>query len=93
MTDSLKRETADIGRWGGEEFVVVLYNKALTEAVDTAERIRSAVAKASMPNGKKITCSIGVTEVKENDRYEDVFERMDKVLYEAKSDGRNNVKS
>ncbi len=92
ITDTLKEENADIGRWGGEEFVVVLYDKAVDAAAGTAERIRSAVEDASMPNGKKITCSIGVTEVKEGDRYEDVFERMDKALYAAKSDGRNNVK-
>ena len=91
MTDCFKDENADIGRWGGEEFVVVLYNRSLDEAGDRAERFRTAVADAVMTDSKKDTCRIGVTEVRENDRFEDVFERMDKALYAAKSDGRNRV--
>ncbi len=91
ITDCFKEEHADIGRWGGEEFVVVCYNRARDEAVALAEKLRAAVADAAMPNSKKITCSIGVTEVSENDRFEDVFERMDKALYAAKSAGRNQV--
>ena len=84
-------EKADIGRWGGEEFVVVYYDKTLEEAVDMAEKLRAVVAESPMPNAKKVTCSIGVAQVKENDKFEDVFERMDKALYAAKSGGRNKV--
>lgn len=91
ISDCLKEEKADIGRWGGEEFVVVYYDKTLEEAVDMAEKLRAAVAESPMPNAKKVTCSIGVAQVKENDKFEDVFERMDKALYAAKSGGRNKV--
>ncbi len=91
ITDCLKEENADIGRWGGEEFVVVLYNKTCDEATGIAERLRSAVEDFTMPFGKNITCSVGVTEVRDNDTFEDVFERMDKALYTAKSEGRNKV--
>ncbi len=93
ITDTLKGEEADIGRWGGEEFVVVCYNKSLDETLEIAEKLRSAVAETSMPSSQKITCSIGVAEVKKNDRFEDVFERMDKALYAAKSNGRNRVEA
>ncbi len=91
ISDCLKEEKADIGRWGGEEFVVVYYDKTLEEAVDMAEKLRAVVAESPMPNAKKVTCSIGVAQVKENDKFEDVFERMDKALYAAKSGGRNKV--
>ncbi|MCR5502359.1 MAG: GGDEF domain-containing protein [Lachnospiraceae bacterium] len=91
ITECFKEEKADIGRWGGEEFVVVLYGKTLDEAVGSAEKLRAAVAEAPMTDSKKVTCSIGVTDVRENERFEDVFERMDKALYAAKSAGRNKV--
>ena len=39
-----------------------------------------------------LTCSIGITEIKADDRFDDAFERMDSALYKAKSDGRNCVR-
>ncbi len=44
-----------------------------------------------MPVGKKVTCSIGVAETGKGESFEEVFERMDKALYTAKSAGRNKV--
>ncbi|MBQ1431528.1 MAG: diguanylate cyclase, partial [Ruminococcus sp.] len=40
----------------------------------------------------RITCSIGITEITDNDRFDTAFERMDNALYNAKSNGRNCVK-
>ncbi len=91
ITDCFKDDSVDVGRWGGEEFVVVLYKKTLSEALEMAERLRTNVEGATMPTGKKLTCSIGVSEVNEEDSFESVFERMDKALYAAKSAGRNKV--
>lgn len=91
VTDCFKEEKVDIGRWGGEEFVVICYNKTLDEAVALAEKMRSSIEETSMPHSRNITCSVGVTEVKEGDKFKDAFGRMDKALYEAKSGGRNRV--
>ena len=91
VTDCFKEEKVDIGRWGGEEFVVICYNKTLDEAVALAEKMRSSIEETSMSHSRNITCSVGVTEVKEDDKFEDAFGRMDKALYEAKSGGRNRV--
>ncbi|MCR5302820.1 MAG: GGDEF domain-containing protein [Lachnospiraceae bacterium] len=93
VTNCLKEEKADIGRWGGEEFVIVCYNKDLSGAADLAERIRSTVENTAMSDTKGITCSIGVTGIMENDSFEDAFGRMDKALYAAKSAGRNRVET
>nr|MCR4656192.1 GGDEF domain-containing protein [Lachnospiraceae bacterium] len=93
ITGLFKEEKTDIGRWGGEEFVVVCYDRNLEETLALAEKLRSTVADTSMPGAKKVTCSIGVAEVKDDDRFEDVFERMDKALYAAKSGGRNRVEA
>ena len=67
------------------------YKRALIEAIELAERLRATVEDTPMLESKKITCSIGVTEIKEDDRFEDMFARMDKALYTAKSGGRNRV--
>ncbi len=91
ITNCFKDENVDIGRWGGEEFVGILYHKTVGEATAMAERLRSAVEECTMPSDNRITCSIGVVEVREEDGFEDVFERMDKALYAAKSEGRNKV--
>ena len=93
ITGCFEEEKIDIGRWGGEEFVVVCYNRTLNEAVELAERLRATVEDTPMLESKKITCSIGVTEIKEDDRFEDIFARMDKALYTAKSGGRNRVEA
>lgn len=93
ITGCLEEEKIDIGRWGGEEFVVVCYNKALDEALELAGRLRSTVERTQILESKNITCSIGVTEVKDNDKFEDMFARMDKALYTAKSGGRNRVEA
>lgn len=93
ITECFGNEKVDIGRWGGEEFVVICYNKSVDEAAAMAERLRSTVAETPMYDGKNITCSIGVAGIKANDRFEDLFGRMDKALYEAKSAGRNRVEA
>lgn len=93
ISDCFKEEQTDIGRWGGEEFIVVCYNRTLDETVELADKLRSTIAETSMPGTGNITCSIGVTEVRENDKYEDAFGRIDKALYNAKSSGRNRVEA
>lgn len=91
VTDCFAGENAEIGRWGGEEFVVICYDKTLEDAVSLAENLRGKIEQTSIPDSQSITCSIGVAGVGENDCFEDVFERMDKALYKAKSAGRNRV--
>ena len=81
------------GRWGGEEFVVVLYNSDADQAVSTAEALRERVAAEEFDKIGNITCSIGVTTISADDSISSAFDRMDKAVYEAKSAGRNCVKA
>ena len=80
-----------VGRWGGEEFVVVCRGKAGDEAVDMAEILRSRVEAYLFPDICHITCSIGVTELKKEDSFLEAFDRIDKAVYESKNNGRNKV--
>ena len=83
------------GRYGGEEFAVILPNTELTGAHDVAERIRKTIENNAIEyQGKNInvTVSIGIAVMNEYDaRYEDIISRADIALYKAKNSGRNQV--
>ena len=90
--DCLKDANAVIGRWGGEEFVVVLYDQDGAQAVALVERCRSRIEQTAFPGTGGVTCSIGVTEMTPEDTVQSAFERMDRALYRAKTEGRNRVR-
>lgn len=78
-------------RWGGEEFIILLQNTSLYNATMVAEKLRKAVENHNFPHVKNITCSFGVTSLKENDTIESFIKRADQALYNAKENGRNRV--
>lgn len=82
-----------IGRWGGEEFILVLPNTGIDGAIEVAERIRYAVEKYEFEDIGKMTISAGVTVKLYEESIEHAFIRVDHGLYQAKNEGRNKVKS
>jgi diguanylate cyclase (GGDEF)-like protein len=96
LNDSL-RAVDQFGRFGGEEFVAILPQTNLTEAIKVAERLRIAVNQL-VPDIKdfstSLSISIGVSAFEEKDQVlMDIFIRADKALYEAKAMGRNLVRT
>lgn len=90
------REVDFFCRFGGEEFVAIMPETALAEAMPVLDTIRAAIANASFNYKEQplsITLSIGVTEFKAGDDLEIAFARADEALYAAKSGGRNCIKS
>ncbi|WP_200762691.1 diguanylate cyclase [Nitrosophilus alvini] len=86
------RANAIAARIGGEEFAVILPGSELEQAVHIAERLRRAVENRTFQGLElKTTASFGVTEAKKSDTLEEIFERADKALYEAKKTGKNRV--
>ncbi len=83
------RKSDIVGRWGGEEFIVILPNTSYEDALKLAEKLRKIIEKHDF-KGKKITVSIGVSEY--NGNLEEELEKADEALYEAKNSGRNQVK-
>ena len=84
-------------RFGGEEFVVILPNTDLHQAMSVAERLREVIANTPLIHGVhsiSITASLGVDEFRGNhsDSAEGFIERVDAWLYQAKHAGRNCVK-
>ena len=93
VSSFIEQYNAVFGRWGGEEFVLVFYGCDLEESVRKAEALRERIAAEVFNIVGNITCSIGVTAITRDDVFDKAFERMDKALYEAKSAGRNCVRT
>jgi diguanylate cyclase (GGDEF)-like protein len=94
LIKSLIRESDIFGRFGGEEFILILPETKIVGALKLAERLRKAVENHDFIfNGQKIpiTISLGVTSVSKTDSVESLFDRCDMALYEAKRKGRNRV--
>jgi len=86
------RKTDFIARFGGEEFVGLLIGTAVAEALLVADQLRAQVeALRFLFHGEPVpvTVSCGLTELREGDTIESVFERADAALYKAKNSGRN----
>lgn len=85
-----------IGRFGGEEFIILLPETCIKEAVNIAERLRHAVESISIPTPKgkaSITISLGVAcfEPGKPINLDQLVDAADKALYQAKENGRNRV--
>jgi diguanylate cyclase (GGDEF)-like protein len=83
-----------IGRYGGEEFLLVLPHTSLAQGRKIAERLRTGVGKIKTTAGSKalsLTISVGVTQFRKGEDLEQFLSRVDQALYDAKGAGRNRV--
>ncbi|MDP2850829.1 MAG: diguanylate cyclase [Sulfuricurvum sp.] len=78
-----------LGRWGGEEFLIIFPNTEESEAEIAAEKIRKAIEIFPMEYVGNKTASIGVCEY--HDNLNETIKRADEALYQAKAQGRNRV--
>lgn len=98
VSEVLKRELRGsdvVGRFGGEEFILVLKNSTLTQAQHIAERCRMHIEKLVLFSDQQqeihVTASFGVAMSKPHIRPQQLLSQADKALYKAKADGRNRV--
>lgn len=85
------RAADTIGRYGGEEFCVLLWGTQRAEAIEVAERMRHSVATGPV-EGVSVTASFGVALLEDDiERVEALVARADSALYTAKDSGRNRV--
>ena len=84
------------GRWGGEEFIVVVHNAVRLETERVAKRLLKMVERSFLQRGDdrlKVTISAGVTQARPADTMESLYQRADNLLYRAKAAGRNRFVS
>ena len=83
------------GRWGGEEFLVLLPDTSAEFAAQVTERIRAHIEQLTidLPNGEspRLTASFGLTQYRPGESFSDTVNRADARLLEAKAQGRNRV--
>jgi diguanylate cyclase (GGDEF)-like protein len=87
------RSSDVLARYGGDEFVALLPGTELDIAEELAEHVRDAIGRVEIVDGRRLSASIGVSELVADDTFESLFERADLSVYEAKRSGRNAVRS
>jgi len=83
-----------MGRWGGEEFIVLLQNVDEAKAISSAEKLRMLIENSFLRIENKnlsVTVSGGGTLIRTGDTAESLFKRVDQLLYESKHAGRNRL--
>ncbi|MGM0412969.1 MAG: diguanylate cyclase [Pseudomonadota bacterium] len=85
------READLAGRWGGEEFVLVLPETSMDEGHQLVERLRRAVASQALLPDRQVTVSFGLAQAGPGDSLRALQSRADRALYRAKRGGRNRV--
>jgi len=80
-----------IGRWGGEEFLVICPDSGLEAARILADRLRLAAQQHAFPVAGSITASFGVAAHQTGESASELLSRADAALYAAKAGGRNRV--
>jgi diguanylate cyclase (GGDEF)-like protein len=94
---STLRESDLAGRWGGEEFLLLLSGTDAAGGTNLAERVRTALTERSFlgRDGEVVfvTCSFGVAQHRAGGDERDIFAAADRALYRAKRDGKNRVES
>ena len=96
LSDVLRKTVEEVGsayagRWGGEEFMMLLHGVDVDAAVVLAENIRKEFASDSDEAAGHQTVSIGVCQAREGETSDKLCSRVDKALYTAKANGKNRV--
>ncbi len=85
------REIDYLGRWGGEEFLIICPSTGIKEAGLVAEKLRATIEAEDFSPVEKVTGSLGVTEWQSGATQETLISKADSALYQSKNDGRNRV--
>lgn len=86
-----KRGADTVGRWGGEEFLLICPDTGLEDAVRYAQRLRHTVEEYDFAVTGTMTASFGVACVQDGDTIHGLISRADQALYRSKRNGRNRV--
>ncbi len=85
------RRSDSVGRWGGEEFILLIIESTPEQTKLIAENLLKAINRENFDKVGNVSASIGVTQISKDDTYEDIVRRSDHALYKAKENGRNRI--
>jgi diguanylate cyclase (GGDEF)-like protein len=88
---NITRKVDTIGRWGGEEFIIVCSETDLDSAKDLCERLRYELSMHKFSFDEEITASFGVVQYNFTYSIDELIEKADNCMYEAKKSGKNKV--
>ena len=80
-----------VGRWGGEEFMILLSETNASEAAKVAEKLRLTLASHRTGEAVHVTASFGITSYQLNDTLDTILKRVDDLMYLAKNSGKNRI--
>ncbi len=86
------RKTDFFGRWGGEEFIIILPETNKTQAKNIAYLLKEKIATFDFQIERAVTCSFGVSQFEETDCVDSLLTRADNAMYFVKRNGKNEVK-
>lgn len=92
LTDNLRTQDVVV-RYGGEEFLLLLPDTSLEQALKAAEKLRSTVSETTLyqKDNVKATISLGVAQLRQGEGWQSLVSRADEALYQAKREGRDRV--
>lgn len=85
------RDIDVIGRWGGEEFLVILPNTNKQDALNVANKLKENIAMHTFEHNKQVTISVGGFELQKHICISEALIQVDEALYKSKHQGRNAV--
>ena len=91
LAGGVTRASDVLARFGGEEFILLMPDTDLTQAVEVGERIRTTLEAHAHLKAGRVTASIGVAERMRSESFKNWYKRADEALYQAKNSGRNRV--
>ena len=91
LVKSVLRDVDIIGRYGGEEFLIIMPATSLENAKEVSHRVHKAVEDYNFDKVGSITVSIGLVEMSKGESMEALFKRLDNLLYVSKDTGRNKI--
>ena len=86
------RETDFVGRWGGEEFIILCTNTNLEGAIKVSNTLQESIKELDLNIQRPLTASFGVTQYVEDQSLASFIKNADDALYDAKNSGRNCIK-
>jgi diguanylate cyclase (GGDEF)-like protein len=85
------RNSDTIARWGGDEFVLLLPNVTLQNALLLLDRVKSAVKSLTLDGGVTVSCSFGVVQMGAHSTYAELLAEADAMMYRAKNGGKGRI--